>query len=79
MKWILWYLKGTVDVGLIFNKTGGLNGYAIRFMDSNYASDHEKRRSPTGYVFILGSWKATLQTTVSLYTTKDDYMAAIRM
>ncbi|PHT39113.1 hypothetical protein CQW23_22686 [Capsicum baccatum] len=43
---------------------------------SKAVRDHDKRRSLTCYVFIIGgcaiSWKDTLQTTVALSTTKAD-------
>lgn len=55
MKWILRYLRGTTDVGLMFNKIGGLDGCIVGFVDSNYVGDHDKRRSLIGYVFILSS------------------------
>ncbi|XP_047320506.1 secreted RxLR effector protein 161-like [Impatiens glandulifera] len=49
------------------------------YSDSDYAGDVDSRRSMTGYVFTLGgsvvSWKATLQPTVTLSTTKAEYMA----
>ncbi|GJX92940.1 retrovirus-related pol polyprotein from transposon TNT 1-94 [Tanacetum coccineum] len=47
--------------------------------DSDYAADLDARRSLTGYVFTVGnsvvSWKATLQPSVALSTTKAEYMA----
>ena len=43
-------------------------------INSNFSGDLDKRRSLTGYVFIVGgcaiSWKATLQNIVALSTTK---------
>ncbi|KAL9261973.1 Retrovirus-related Pol polyprotein from transposon TNT 1-94-like protein [Drosera capensis] len=51
----------------------------VGYVDSDYAGDLDKRRSLTGYVFILGgsagSWRATLQDTVALSTTEAEYMA----
>ena len=48
-------------------------------MDSNYAANLDRRRSLTGYVFIVGncaiSWRATLQLVVALSTTEAEYMA----
>lgn len=55
MKWILWYLRGTIDVGLMFDKIGELDGCIVGFVDSDYAGDHDRRRSLTGYVFTLSS------------------------
>ena len=79
MKWILRYLRDTTDVGLMFDKTGGLDGCTVGFVDSDYAGDHDRRRSLTRYVFTLSSyaisWKATLHSTVALSTTETEYMA----
>lgn len=46
---------GTINVGLMFDKTVGLDGYVVRFVDSDYANNHDKRRSLTSYVFTLAS------------------------
>jgi hypothetical protein len=44
-KWILWYLKGTVNSGLIYTKGSfTLTG----FCDSDWASNPDDRRSTTG-------------------------------
>jgi hypothetical protein len=61
---------------LKFSRTGkGLVGY----VDSDYAAYLDKRRSLTGYVFIVGdcavSWRATLQSVVAQSTTEAEYMA----
>ncbi|KAJ4715159.1 Retrovirus-related Pol polyprotein from transposon TNT 1-94 [Melia azedarach] len=77
VKRIFRYLKGTFDVGLIYE--GDTQCLVTRFSDSDYAGDVDSRRSMTGYVFTLGSsvvsWKATLQPTVTLSTTEAEYMA----
>lgn len=48
------------------------------FSESNYAGDIDSRRSMNGYVFTMKgsvvSWKATLQSTVTLSTTEAEYM-----
>lgn len=53
----------------------GLKGYS----DSDFASGIDKRRSPTGYVFLFEgnvvSWKSSLQTVVALFTTKSELIA----
>jgi len=44
------------------------------YVDSNYAGDHDQRRSTTGYVFTVTecivSWKAELQDAMALLTTE---------
>ncbi|KAH9753489.1 Integrase catalytic domain-containing protein [Citrus sinensis] len=78
VKWILRYLYGTVDVGLLFKKDCGQQ--CVGYCDSDFAGDLDKRRSTTGYVFTLGggpvSWRSILQSTIALSTTEAEYMAA---
>ena len=74
MKWILRYIKGIIDVGLVFEKNSTGKQDCIGYVDSDYASDLDKLRSITGYVFILSqapvSWRSILQSTVALSTTE---------
>lgn len=81
MIWILQYLRGTIDIGLVFDKEGGLDDCVIGFVDFDCAGDHDKR-SLTSYVFTLSScaisWKATLQAIVALSTTEVGYMAVTK-
>ena len=77
-KWILRYLRGTIDVGLVFEATE--KGMQVNgFVDSDYAGDIDTRRSQTGYVFQIGgctvSWKSNLQSIVALSTTEAEYIA----
>ncbi|KAH9717217.1 hypothetical protein KPL71_021741 [Citrus sinensis] len=80
VKWILRYLYGTVDVGLLFKKDCGQQ--CVGYCDSDFAGDLDKRRSTTGYIFTLGggpvSWRSILQSTIALSTTEAEYMAAIK-
>ncbi|GKG06274.1 hypothetical protein Tco_0326360, partial [Tanacetum coccineum] len=76
VQWIFRYLLGTSNVCLEFRKLKyGLVGY----VDSDYASDLDKRRSLIGYVFTVEgcavSCKASLQATIALSTTEAEYMA----
>ena len=52
----------------------------MRFVDSDFVGDLDKRRSTLGYVFTLVggaiSWMSKLQETISLSTTEADYIAA---
>jgi hypothetical protein len=75
-KRVLRYLKGTMDYGLAFRKTGQeLTGFA----DADWGHDHVDRRSFTGYVFKVGdapvSWESKKQRTVALSSTEAEYMA----
>lgn len=71
------YIKGALGVNLTFRKGEDLRvrGYC----DSDYASDLDKSRSITGYVFTVGgntvSWRSSLQKAVALSTTEAEYMA----
>jgi len=53
----------------------------VRYVDSDYAGDLDRRRSLSGYIFTLCnsviSWKATLQSIVALSTTEAEYISAI--
>lgn len=73
---ILRYLKGTIDLKLVFDgKLGELIGYS----DADRAGDQDTRRSTAGYVFNLGSgaisWSSKRQPTVALSTCEAEYMA----
>ena len=77
VKWILKYLNGTVNCGMMYGKTKanceGLKGY----VNSDYTGDLDRKRSLIGYIFILNgcavNWKATLQSVVALSTTEAEY------
>ena len=77
VKWVLWYIKGTVDTRLCFKKKGDfvIKGYT----DSDYNGDLDQRRSTSGMVFTAGgnsiSWRSSLQKVVALSTTEAEYIA----
>ncbi|GJW65124.1 hypothetical protein Tco_0117008 [Tanacetum coccineum] len=79
VKWILKYLRGTANVGLVYGTDRGNHVDVTGFIDSNYAKDPDKGRSITGYAFLVQGcvvcWKATLQHVVALSTTEVEYMA----
>ncbi|KAG8478472.1 hypothetical protein CXB51_028273 [Gossypium anomalum] len=64
---------------LMYAMFGRTKDGVIGYVDADFAGDLERRRSLTGYVFTIGgcaiSWKATLQTTITLSTTEAEYMA----
>ncbi|KAH9699562.1 hypothetical protein KPL71_024410 [Citrus sinensis] len=80
MKWILRYLSGTADYGLIYGAKRGTEVDVEGYVDADYVGDLDKRRSLTGYLFTLSSctinWKASLQSVVTLSTTEAEYTAA---
>jgi hypothetical protein len=75
-KRVLRYLKGTMGMGLTY----GSNAEPIKgFVDADWGSCPENRRSYTGFVFLLNggpvSWDSKKQKTVALSTTEAEYMA----
>ena len=77
VKWVMRYLQGASKVCLHFTKNDQFEMEG--FCDSDYSTDHDKRRSVMGYVFQVGgntvSWRSTLQHVVPLSTTEVEYMA----
>jgi hypothetical protein len=77
-KRILRYLKHTQDVGLWYLKSA--NFELIGYSDSDYAGDKVERRSTLGTCQLLGrslvSWSSKKQNSISLSTTKVEYVTA---
>jgi len=69
------YLKYTADFGLHLGRNDTIGMYC----DADFASDIDKRRSHTGWVFLLyGSavcWQSRCQPTVAASTTEAEYQA----
>ncbi|KAI5352182.1 hypothetical protein L3X38_005073 [Prunus dulcis] len=67
-KWILRYIKGTIDRGLIFTPQI-VATHLTAYSDAKWAGCPDSRRSTTGYVITLGtnliSWCSKKQSTVS--------------
>jgi hypothetical protein len=76
-KYILSYLKGTVDYRLCYDGAcgDGLHGY----LDSSFRDQADDCHSTSGYVFLLAdatiSWCSCKQKTVAQSTTQAKYMA----
>ena len=72
-------IKGTIDVGLVFEKDFTGKQECVGYIDFDYGGDLDKRRSTTGYVFTLSQapvkWRSILQSTVALSTIEVEYMA----
>ena len=81
MKWILQYLRGTADVGWVYDNASTNSSSVVGFVDSDYVGDLDKRRFLIVYVFTLSSctinWKV-LHSTVALSTTEAEYMIATK-
>ena len=75
-KRVLRYLKGTASLGLAY---GSAVGPLRAFVNADWGSCVDDRRSYTGYIFLLNgaplSWDARKQRTVALSTTEAEYMA----
>ena len=81
LRWILRYLKGSMDVGLLYRKENNGNGdCVVGYCDADLGGDRDKRKSLTGYIFSAWgntiSWRASLQPVVALSSTEAEYMAA---
>lgn len=50
MKWIIRYLNGTLNCGRVYGRSKGRNDRLWGYVDSDYASDLDRRRSLTSYV-----------------------------
>jgi hypothetical protein len=77
IKRILRYLRGTIDLGLYFQKKQDLS--IIGYTDAGYLSDPFNGLSQTGYVFLSGgtaiSWKSSRQTLVATSTNHSELIA----
>lgn len=77
VKRIMRYLKGSIDFKLIYEK--GENDELHGYCDADWASDIDKRRSCTGYIFRMSrgaiTWSSKRQQTIALSTTEAEYMA----
>lgn len=75
-KRVLRYLKGTKNLGLVFDDR---QGTLIGYVDADWGNCPDDRKSYTGYTFTLGggpiSWDARKQRTVALSSTEAEYMA----
>ena len=50
VKWVLWYLRGTSDYCITYNRS---SEFVCGYFDSDFTGDLDKRRSTLGYVFTL--------------------------
>ncbi|PHT40240.1 Retrovirus-related Pol polyprotein from transposon TNT 1-94 [Capsicum baccatum] len=80
VKWILRYLKGSPDIGLVFDRQRSDPGGVVGYVDADYGGDLDRRRSLSAYIFTLCgsaiSWYSSLQAIAALSTTEAEYIAA---
>jgi hypothetical protein len=76
IKRVLRYVKGTQSLRLVYEK-GELD--LLGYSDADWAGDTNKRKSTSGFVFLLGggavSWGSKKQACVALSTTEAEYVA----
>ncbi|CAM8957737.1 unnamed protein product [Rhodiola kirilowii] len=74
VKWLLRYIRGTLDKGLLFGGDQLTSEIVEGFVDSDYTGSVDTRKSQTRLVFMVFgtavSWKANLQKAVALSTTE---------
>lgn len=80
LKWLMRYLKGATDVGILFDGLSKHEGDELKgWCDSDFAGNVDTRKSQSGYIFTLYgsvvSWKSSLQSVVALSTTETEFMA----
>ena len=75
-KHILRYLAGTVDYGLDYRRSGGVD--LVGFTDSDWAGNASDQKSTFGCCFRLGStivsWFIRKQKSVALSCAEAEYM-----
>jgi hypothetical protein len=78
VKRIFRYLQGTIDYGLWYSKNTDLILRA--YTDADWVGSIDDRKSTSGGAFFLGSclvsWLSKKQTSISLSTTKAEYIVA---
>ncbi|CAM8908670.1 unnamed protein product [Rhodiola kirilowii] len=79
MKFLLKYLNNTKNLGLVY-ACNGQKSDLFGYVDSDYASNRDNRKSTTGLFFTwFGnciSWKSQLQSVVALSSTEAEFIAA---
>ena len=72
-----WYLKGTVNFGILYTKQKSMN--FIAYSDADWAGDPDDHKSTSGYLFQMCggavSWRSKKQSSVVLSTAEAEYIA----
>lgn len=78
VKRIMRYLRGTVDLGLLYHGGSGPD-QCIGYSDADWGGSRDDRKSTSGYVFTWSggaiSWRSRKQSCVALSTAESEYVA----
>lgn len=78
VKWILRYLNGTTDHGILFTGANNSTYKVLGYVDSDFVAYLDKRRFITRFVPTIYDvpviWKTSLQSVVGLSTTEMKYI-----
>ena len=78
-KRVLRYLKGTLELSLIYSRIDNDNSNTVGYSDAEWAGDCDGRRSTTGSCFLAAgaaiTWLSQCQPSVALSTTETEYVA----
>ena len=83
-KQVMWYLKGTQDLSLVYDGKldNNLSAIAHGFSDADWAGDVDSRKSTSGYVFMMAgatiTWSSKAQVTPALSSTEAEYISSTR-
>jgi len=80
LKRVLRYLKGTIEMKLIFKRNAELKNTLIGYVDSDWGGNEIDRKSTTGYLFKMFDlnlicWNTKRQNAVAASSTEAEYMA----
>lgn len=81
VKHLFRYVKGTMDLKLVYGPDPSSNELFTSFTDADHAGNKDNGRSTGGYLVRFGtgaiSWSSKLQSLVALSTTEAEYIAAV--
>jgi hypothetical protein len=77
LKWILRYIKGTIDFGLFYSYSTSFD--LVGYSDNDWAGDIDDRKSTTSFFFYMEdtvfTWNSKKQFIITLSTCEAEYIA----